>query len=172
MQQFVTKFLPALVLALSLSGCATTDDQLRERNTGIIRRYFDRWANHGDTNAADTLMATNLVLRNPPAVLHSLAEYKQSMAKFHAAFPDLHFTVEEMVAERDRVVVRWTLRATHLVEYQGRAPTGKSMNVTGMSLFRISEGKIQETWVNMDRWGMMEQLGWLPDARSPGGSNR
>ena len=172
MQHFVRKLLPALVLTLSLCTCAAQDDQLPKRNTVVIRRYFDQWANHGDTTAADTLMATNLVLRNPPAIVHSLAEYKQSMAKFHAAFPDLHFTVEDIIAERDRVVVRWTLRATHLGEYQGRAPTGKRMTVTGMSLFRMSEGKIQETWVNMDRWGMMEQLGWLPDARSPSGSNR
>lgn len=160
MLNLVTKLVILLTFSVLLCGCARTNDQLRQRNSAIIRRYFDQWANHGDTATADALIATNLVLRNPPAILHSLEEYKQSMAKFHAAFPNLHFVVEDVVAERDRVVVHWTLRATHLGEYRGRAPTGKGMNVTGMSLFRISDGRIREIWVNMDRWGMMEQLGW------------
>ena len=152
--------LPVLMLALSLLGCATPGDQASERNTALIHRYFDQWANQGDPVVADSVIATNLVLRNPPAVLHSLAEHKESVTRFHAAFPDLHFTVEDTMAQGDRVMVRWSVRATHLAEYQGRPPTRKQMNITGVSLFRISEGKIQEIWVNMDRRGMMEQLEW------------
>ncbi|MBI2927342.1 MAG: ester cyclase [Verrucomicrobia bacterium] len=131
-------------------------------NKRIIRRYFDEWANRGDTATADELIATNLVLRNPPAVLNSLEAYKKSMAGFHQAFPDLRFTIAEPIADGDKVVVHWTLRGTQSGEYQGRPPTGKAITVTGMSLFRIADGKIQEITVNMDRFGMMEQLGWLP----------
>jgi predicted ester cyclase len=57
---------------------------------------------------ADELIATDLVLRNPPSITHGLDDYKQGMAAFHAAFPDLHFTVEDQIAEKDRVAVRWT----------------------------------------------------------------
>jgi hypothetical protein len=61
-------------------------------------------------------------------------------------------------------VVRWTLRATQAAEYQGHLPNGKTMTVTGISIFRLADGKIQEITVNMDRLGQMEQLGWLPAA--------
>jgi steroid delta-isomerase-like uncharacterized protein len=134
------------------------------RNKAIIHRYFEEWANHGNAAVADELIATNLVLRNPPAVIRSLEDYKTVMAKFHAAFPDAHYTVEDQIAEGDQVVVRWTLRATQATEYQGHPPNGKTMTVTGISIFRLAGGKIQEITVNMDRLGQMEQLGWLPAA--------
>ena len=132
------------------------------RNKAILHRYFEEWANHGNTAVADELIATNLVLRNPPAVIRSLEEYKTGMARFHAAFPDARYTVEDQIAEGDKVVVRWTLRATQSTKYQGHPPNGKTMTVTGISIFRLADGKIQEITVNMDRLGQMEQLGWLP----------
>ena len=135
-------------------------------NNEIVRRYFDEWANQGKAAVTDELIATNLVLRNPPAVIRSLEDYKNGMGKFHAAFPDARHTVEDQIAEGDKVVVRWTLRATQATEYQGHAPNGKTMTVTGISIFRIADGKIQEITVNMDRLGQMEQLGWLPAAQT------
>lgn len=153
---------PSIVVAALCCGCATNQKRALQHNRGIIQRYFEGWANRGDPAVADALIATNLVLRNPPAVLRSLEAYQQSMAAFHRAFPDLHFTVEDLVAERDRLVVRWTLRGTQHGEYQGHPATGKPMTVTGMSLFRLADGKIQEIHVNMDRFGMQQQLGWLP----------
>ncbi len=131
-------------------------------NKTIIRRYFAEWANRGIVAVADELIATNLVVRNPPAVTHSLDDYKTAMAKFRAAFPDARFTVEELIAEGDKGVAHWTLRATQATEYQGHAPNGKTMTVTGISIFRLADGKIQEITANMDRLGMIEQLGWLP----------
>jgi len=133
-------------------------------NKAIIRRYFAEWANRGNVAVADELIATNLVLRNPPAVIRSLDDYKTGMAKFRAAFPDARYTVEDLIAEGDKVVAHWTLRATQVTEYQGHAPNGKTMTVTGISIFRLADGKIQEITVNMDRLGQMEQLGWLPAA--------
>ena len=130
----------------------------------IIHRYFEECANRGNAAVADQLIATNLVLRNPPAVIRSLEDYKNGMAKFHAAFPDARYTVEDQIAEGDKVVVRWTLRATQSMEYQGHLPNGKTMLVTGISIFRLAEGKIQEITVNMARLGQMEQLGWLATA--------
>ena len=146
-----------------LCGCASRQHLVLQRNTDIIHRYFEEWGNHGDTKAADELIATNVTLRNPPAVLHSLEDYKQGMAAFHKAFPDLHFTVEEMISEKDKVLVRWSLRGTQLGEYQGRPATDKPVLVTGMSLFRLADGKIQEITVSMDRLGMWQQMGWLPE---------
>lgn len=154
--------------AVLLCGCASHQQLVLQRNKDIIHRYFEEWGNHGDTKAADELIATNVTLRNPPAVLHSLEEYKKGMAAFHTAFPDLHFTVEEVIAEGDKVVVRWSLRGTHLGNYQGRPPTGKTVSVTGMSLFRLADGKIQAITVSMDRLGQWQQLGWLPEPAKAG----
>ena len=63
--------------------------------------------------------------------------------------------------------MRWTLRATQSMEYQGHPPNGKTMTVTGISIFRLADGKIQEITVNMDRLGQMEQLGWLSATAPP-----
>src|SRR5258706_14085953 len=114
------KFLfQAGLAAALLSGCASSQRLALQRNKEIIHRYFEEWGNHGDTKAADELIASNVTLRNPPAVLHSLEDYKKGMAAFHTAFPDLHFTIEDMIAEGDKVVVGWLLRATHRADYQG-----------------------------------------------------
>src|SRR6266511_136575 len=118
--------------AVLLCGCASHQQLALRRNKDIIHRYFEEWGNHGDTNAADELIASDVTLRSPPAVLHSLEEYKNGMAAFHTAFPDLHFTVEDMVAEGDKVVVRWSLRGTQQGDYQGRPATGKTVSVAGM----------------------------------------
>ena len=155
-----------VVLSVALlCGCATS--RQHERNKELVRRYFEGWANRGDPAVADALIATDVVLRNPPAVVHSLTEYKQGMTAFHTAFPDLHFTIEDEIAERNKIAVRWTLRATHLGEYQRRPPTGKTVTATGISIFQIANGKIQDITVNMDRLGQFQQLGWLPAPAPP-----
>lgn len=159
-------FQAALLTAL-LCGCAADRQHALQQNKELVRRYFQGWANRGDPAVADELIATNLVLRNPPYVVHSLAEYKQGMTAYHTAFPDLQFTVEDEIAEGNKIAVRWTLRATHLGEYQGRPPTGKAITVTGISIFQIADGKIQDITVNMDRLGQAQQLGWLPAPSPP-----
>ncbi len=157
----------AVLLVALLCGCAANRNHALQQNKELVRRYFEGWANRGDPAVADALIATNVVLRNPPHIVHSLAEYKQGMAAFHTAFPDLRFTIEEEVAEGNKIAIRWTMRATHLGEYQRHAPTGKTVTVTGISIFQIADGKIQEITVNMDRLGQFQQLGWLPEPSPP-----
>ena len=145
-----------------LCGCASSRECVLQQNKQIVRHYFQGWANRGDPAVADELIAPNVVLRNPPTTVYGLAEYKEGMSAFHTAFPDVKFAIEDEIAEGNEVAVRWTLRATHLGAYQGRAPTGKMVTVTGISIFQIAGGKIQEITVNMDRLGQFQQLGWLP----------
>ena len=156
----------AWLLALA-AGCATAEPKVARENKEIIRRYFDGWANHGDPAVADALIATNLVVHNPPVEVRSLAEYKESMGRFHQAFPDLHFEPEAYIAEGDQVVVPWTLRATQKEVYRGNVPNGRTMTITGTSIFRLQNGRIQEIRVNMDRASMMDQLGWAPAPSAP-----
>jgi len=125
----------------------------------IIRRYFDEWANHADVRAADELIATNLVMHHALVTSEGLAAYKRSMAGFHASFPDVHFAIEDLISDEGKVLVRWLMTGTHRAEYMGQPATGKSVRVTGMSLFRMDGGRIQEIWASMDRLGFMQQLG-------------
>ncbi len=85
------------------------------------------------------------MLRNPPAVIRSLEDYKNGMAKFHAAFPDARYTVEDQIAEGDKVVVRWTLRAVQSAEYQGHPPNGKTMTVTASAFSASPRGRFRRS---------------------------
>ena len=164
MDMKVNELILGILSAFILSGCTTTKDFALQRNKDIVNRYFEAWVNRGDPAVADDLIAANLVLRNAPEVIHGLAEDKARLAAFHKAFPDARYSINDTIAEGDRVVVSWTLRGTHSGEYKGRPATGKTFTVTGISILRIAQGKIQEISVNMDRLGMMQQLGWLPTA--------
>jgi steroid delta-isomerase-like uncharacterized protein len=167
-KSFLILFLAAgTTLGLLLAGCATPTSPAGGEadaagNNKIIQRYFNDWANHGDARVADQLIATNVVVHHPQASATGLDVYKQSMAMFHGAFPDLHFAIEDQVAAGDRVVVRWTMTGTQRGAYQGQAPSGRKVAVVGVSLFRLAAGRVQEIWVSMDRLGFMQQLGMLP----------
>ena len=84
------------------------------------------------------------------------------MGEFRSAFPDFHVTIEDQIAEGDRVATRWTMRGTHEGEFRGISPTGKQITVTGIGIFRFSDGKVVESWDNFDQLGMMRQLGVIP----------
>jgi steroid delta-isomerase-like uncharacterized protein len=83
---------------------------------------------------------------------------------YRNAFPDVHFTIDEQIAEGDKVVTRWTGHGTHKGELAGIPATGKSATVTGMGVDRIVNGKIVESWGIFDQFGMMQQLGVIPAA--------
>ncbi len=89
-------------------------------------------------------------------------QVQQVIEAWRAAFPDVRSTVEEQIAEGDRVVTRWTARGTHTGDFQGMAPTGKSFTLTGITIERVVDGKIAEVWVNRDDLGLLSQLGALP----------
>jgi len=89
-------------------------------------------------------------------------EFKQLLSLYITAFPDARFTVEDQIAEGDRVASRYTFRGTHQGELMGIAPTGKQVTVTGMIINRIVNGKSEEGWLNFDALGMLQQLGAAP----------
>ena len=85
-----------------------------------------------------------------------------------AAFPDAQFTLEDLIAEGDKVVGRVTMRATHRGAFMGIAPTGKHVTVTGIAIWRIEEGKMAEMWQNWDALGLLQQLGAIPQVAQTG----
>ena len=135
-----------------------------EENKTLVRRLIDEVYNQGNLDAADELLATDYVDHNAlPGQESGLEGYKGVVATLHSAFPDYEITIEDQVAEGDKVVTRYTGRGTHQGELMGIAPTGKSVELTGISVQRVSGGKLVEEWGEWDQLGMMRQLGVIPE---------
>lgn len=131
-----------------------------EENKALARRWMDEVWCKGNLDAIDELIATNFVFNwAPPGVTSDREGYKQTVTMQFTGFPDLHCTIDDLVAEGDKVVIRWTGNSTHKGEFMGIAPTGKKMKMTGISIIRIVGGKIAEEWTEMDQLGIMQQLG-------------
>ncbi len=133
-----------------------------EENKAIASRYLEELMNKGNLAVVDELYATNFVAHGLPGMTPDREGYKQFVANAHIALPDFHSTVEDIIAEGDKVVQRFTARGTHKGEFMGIPPTGKQVIITGIAIDRIVGGKIVENWANMDMLGMMVQLGVVP----------
>lgn len=132
-------------------------------NKAISRRADEELFNRGNLDVADELFAPDFVYHDPAgAELRGPESVKGYAAMLRAAFPDLHQTIEDQIAEGDKVAYRWTARGTHQGELMGIAPTGNRVTFTGIAVARLAEGKIEEMWENYDALGMMQQLGVVP----------
>jgi steroid delta-isomerase-like uncharacterized protein len=130
-------------------------------NREVFRRVIDEGFNRGNFDAWDECFAEPFVEHQhglPPA----LADFKRSIAGLRAAFPDLHLTIEEMVAQDDKVWARMTSRGTHRGPFFGLPPTGKSFTIAVFDVCRFENGRIVEHWGVPDRFALLEQLGGLP----------
>jgi steroid delta-isomerase-like uncharacterized protein len=131
-----------------------------EENKDIFRRYVEEVGNEGKLELADEIFDRYLAHQPDGSALERGPEdVKRFMGEFHEAFPDFHTEIEDQIAEDDKVVTRWTMRGTHRGEFRGIAPTGNALEITGIGIFRFSEGKVVESWDNFDQLGMMRQLG-------------
>ena len=110
----------------------------------------------------DELMAPDYVWHIASTTVRGRESAKQLIAQFLTAFPDGHYTIEDMIAEGDRVVVRQTFRGTHKGDFMGIPPTGKQVSVTEIEIFRVTNGKNVENWTNSDDLGLLQQLGVVP----------
>jgi steroid delta-isomerase-like uncharacterized protein len=136
-----------------------------EENKAIFRRYVEEVGNEGRLELADEIFDRYLAHQADGSVLERGPEdVKRFMGEFRQAFPDFHSTVEDQIAEGDKVVTRWTMRGTHEGEFRGMPPTGNKLEITGIGIFRFSEGKVVESWDNFDQLGMMRQLGAIPSS--------
>ena len=134
-----------------------------EENKVVFRRYVEELGNEGNLDLADEFFDRYLAHQSDGSVLERGPEdVKGFMREFRDAFPDFHCTIEDQIAEGDRVVTRWRMRGTHEKEFRGIAPTGNKLDITGIGIFRFSDGKVVESWDNFDQLGMMRQLGVIP----------
>jgi steroid delta-isomerase-like uncharacterized protein len=135
-----------------------------EENKTVVRRFLEEIFTAGNLELVDELFAPDYVLHDPvvPDEVSGPEGMKRYVSMYRAAYPDTHFTIEDQIAEGDEVVTRWTGQGTHEGELMGISPTGKQVTVTGIEVDRVVDGKMQETWVNYDALGMMQQLGVVP----------
>ncbi|MGH2560619.1 MAG: ester cyclase [Thermomicrobiales bacterium] len=132
-----------------------------EENKELARRFFEEVWNQADETAIDRYIAEHAA-GNDPDFGAGREAFRARWRKWQAAFPDLHFQIDDLVAEGAKVVTRWTLTGTHQGEFMGIPPTGRAFRVAGMSLDRIEQGQIQEGFDGWDALGLRRQLGAIP----------
>jgi steroid delta-isomerase-like uncharacterized protein len=132
-----------------------TDD-----NKQLIRRYYDELWNGWNYDLITELIAPDISFRGSLAVtVFGRNGFQQYMSAVRTAFPDFHNTIEELIAEGETVVARLSYRGTHEGELLGVAPTGHAITYTGIAIFRIRNGMIEEGWVMGDTAALMRQVG-------------
>ena len=133
-----------------------------EDNKAIIRRYREAH-NKNNLDALDAIVAKDLVSHNAlPGLPPGLEGGKMAHRGFLVSFPDTQTKTEDLIAEGDRVVERYTATGTNTGPFMGFPPTGKKYSIESMSIYRIANGKIVEHWGENDTMGLMAQLGLMP----------
>jgi predicted ester cyclase len=137
-----------------------------KENQELMRWLYEQGVNvKGDVSKVSSILEKWMA---PDGIYHTTTgdlnfeQYKQHQSALFIAFPDLSFTVEDMIASEDKVVARWTARGTHKGAYMGIAPTGKSFKMSGIGIARFVKGKAMEGWGVQDTLGLMQQLGIIP----------
>jgi steroid delta-isomerase-like uncharacterized protein len=133
-------------------------------NKSLARRALDELWTKGNLAAADQLYSENCVFHDLGSAedLRGRDGVKELARTYRAALPDLKCTVEDVIAEGDKVAARWVSRGTHKGDFMGIAPTGKQVTFRGNQIFRISKGKIEEEWAAFNTVGALEEIGAIP----------
>ncbi len=132
-----------------------------EENKAIVRRFFEE-TSRGNLDVLDELMSENYVDHNlPPGLPPGREGQRRLIRSYLQAFPDLRFTIEELIAEGDKVVTRGRYQGTLQGELLGIPPTGKQVNVALIDIVRVADGKLVEHWIAADTLGLLQQLGAL-----------
>jgi steroid delta-isomerase-like uncharacterized protein len=137
-----------------------------EQNKSIALRFAqDGWGTNPNWKKTwDELMSTDVIyhFNSSPEPIVGLEANKAFNASLFQGFPDIHYEIEDTIAEGDRVVYRTTIQGTHTGEFLGIPPTGKCVKINDFTLLRISEGKILEWWYECNLLAVMQQLGLIP----------
>jgi steroid delta-isomerase-like uncharacterized protein len=139
-----------------------------ERNKAVVRRFIEEVQNKKNMDVFDELNAEDFVnLSAPPGMPADREGGKIYLGGFLSAFPDSQVTVDDMIAEGDRVATKKTFTGTHTGEFMGLAPTGNRVTLQYVDILRLRDGRIIEHWLSMDQLSFMQQLGAIPQMGSP-----
>lgn len=139
---------------------------MSEQNKILERTLIEEVWNRGNLALIDKLVSADFRghSSSPETDTRGTEGYRQYYVGLRTAFPDIHFTIEDQIAEGDRVVTRWTARGTHQAEYAGVPATGREGVIAGVTTDRIADGRSVECWTSLDELGLLRQLGVLPAA--------
>jgi len=138
---------------------------MSDQNKAIVRRLFEELWNKGNLSVADQLFSPNYAHHDPstPDFGRGPESERKRATLYRTAFPDLQLTIEDIIAEGETVMARWSCRGTHKGDLSGIAPTGKQFTISGVTIARLTNGKLAEGYVNWDALGLMQQLGVAPE---------
>jgi steroid delta-isomerase-like uncharacterized protein len=133
-------------------------------NKGIVRRLYEEVWNQRKLELINEIISPSHALQAPTVAGSAVGPevYKRQFLGMLEGYPDLQWTVEDLIAEEDKVVACWTMSGTHKGEYMGVPATNKKVSVDGITIHHISGGKIMDSYSNWDALGMMQQLGVVP----------
>jgi steroid delta-isomerase-like uncharacterized protein len=136
-------------------------------NSKVVKDFIDTVLNRGDIDSSGQFFCDDMVEQVPlPGQGPGLDGLKDVLRGMRAAFPDMHWTIEEQICEGDKVVTRFEWTGTHRAEFLGVPATGRPVKAWGMVIDRLEDGKIKDTRILMDALGLMMQLGALPRPQS------
>ena len=142
---------------------------MSEANKALVRRWFKEVWNEGREETIDELFAANGIgygLGDTEVALKGPSEFKPFVRNLRGGLPDIHMTIEDLIAEGDKVTIRITVTGTHQGNQLGVAPTGRKVHIEGLVVVRIANGQIVEGWNSWDQLGLLRQIGALPAAGS------
>jgi steroid delta-isomerase-like uncharacterized protein len=151
-------FLPAAA-TMMLMGCRASDAPVKVRNVEVVQVVFAEIWSKGNVDLIGELFAEDFVGHFPGETVHGREGILAEVIAHRTAFPDWTEEVEDAIADRDRVVVRFTSRGTNLGDFLGNQPTGKHVEISEVAIFRLSDGRIVEQWVYPDMLSLQRQLG-------------
>jgi len=137
-----------------------------QENKALVRRYFEEVRNLRHSGIVSEIFAPDVIVHvDTPAgseAIRGVSAIRQTLTAYLRAFPDLRFTIEDQLADGERVATRWQARGTHQGELMGVAATGKSIAFGGIDVYRVVDGKIAEVWTSYDRLVVLQQIGAAP----------
>lgn len=137
-----------------------------EENKEIVRRFFEEGPSKGNLTAANELLSSDFTMHIPLPTSPGIEGINEVITTCRAAFEHLNVTVEDLIAEDDKVVARFTARGVHKGNFMNLPPTGKQIIMGGIEIFRLKDGKIAELWGEVNLLGMMQQLGIFSGSES------
>jgi steroid delta-isomerase-like uncharacterized protein len=138
-------------------------------NKAIVRRLYEEVWNKRKLELVSEIISPSHALQAPNVAGTAIGPeaYKRQVLRFLEGYSDLHWTIEDLIAEEDKVVACWTISGTHRGEYLGIPATNKKVSVDGITIHHIANGKIMDSYSNWDALGMMQQIGVVPALGQP-----
>jgi len=158
----IALLLPATVMMAAV-GCAPSVDSVRARNIAVVHRVPTEIWSQGNTELIDELFADDFIGHFPEQTVRGREGVRSQVIAHRKSFPDWKEELRDTIADRDRVVVRFTSSGTNLGRFLGQPATGNRVEISEVAIFRLRDGKIVEQWVYPDILSMQRQLGQIEE---------